>query len=246
MLEVMKVNVFYGDFQAVKNVSINVDKGSVVSLIGANGSGKTTLINAICGINKTKSGKIHFRKKDITGMKTSKIVSLGLTSSPEGSRCFENMTIRDNLLIGAYLCKSSKERARRLEEAYELFPILKEKAKDLATFLSGGQRQMLALARALMTQPKLLICDEISLGLAPVIINDIYSRLDSIRERGITLIIIDQDVSRSLRYSDYAYIMLEGSIVMEGKSSEMEIEEVNNAYFGINMNQAKGGICFNT
>lgn len=237
MLEVKDIEVYYGDFQAIDKVSINVDEGDVVSLIGANGAGKSTLINAICGINKTRAGSVTFLGKDITKEKTSHIVSLGLTSAPEGSHCFEKMTIQDNLLMGAYLCKSSAERKQRLEEIYELFPMLREKAKQLATFLSGGQRQMLSIGRALMTQPKLLICDEISLGLAPVVIKEIYSQIEKITQKGVTLLIIDQDVSRSLFHSKYAYVMLEGKIVMEGKSSDMNIDEVNDAYFGINFSK---------
>ena len=143
------------------------------------------------------------------------------------------MTVQDNLLQGAYLCKSEKERRARLAEIYELFPVLKEKAQQLATYLSGGQRQMLAIGRAMMTKPKLLICDEISLGLAPVIIKDIYVQLDVVRKAGVTLMIIDQDVSRALRCSDYTYVMLEGRIVLEGVSSQLTVDQVNDAYFGI-------------
>jgi branched-chain amino acid transport system ATP-binding protein len=242
MLEVKGLNVHYGDFHAIRDLSMKVEENSLVSLIGANGAGKSTLINAICGINKVSSGSITFLGKDITNMKTSRIVSKGLTSSPEGSHCFENMTVRDNLLMGAYLSKSAAERYERLEEIFELFPILKEKAKQLSTFLSGGQRQMLAIGRAIMTKPKLLICDEVSLGLAPVIIGDIYAKLSEISAKGITLVIIEQDIRRSLSCSDYAYVMLEGKIVMEGKSEELDLEEVNEAYFGIDKYASLAGI----
>ena len=235
MLEIRGLNVNYGDFHAIQDVSMDVEANSVVSLIGANGAGKSTLINAICGVNKIRSGSVTFLGHDITKQKTSKIVSLGLTSSPEGSHCFEKMRIQDNLLRGAYLCRSGKERRKRLDEIYELFPVLKEKSKQLATYLSGGQRQMLAIGRAMMTQPKLLICDEISLGLAPVVIKDIYVQLEKVREKGITLVIVDQDVNRSLTNSDYTYVMLEGRIVMAGESKKMNIDEVNDAYFGINL-----------
>ena len=233
MLEVKDLNVYYGEFHAIKDVSFHMEEGSCVSLIGANGAGKSTLINALCGINKVKSGTVTFLGGDITNLKTSQIVSGGLTSSPEGSHCFEKMTVQDNLLQGAYLCKSEKERRARLAEIYELFPVLKEKAQQLATYLSGGQRQMLAIGRAMMTKPKLLICDEISLGLAPVIIKDIYVQLDVVRKAGVTLMIIDQDVSRALRCSDYTYVMLEGRIVLEGVSSQLTVDQVNDAYFGI-------------
>ena len=233
MLEIRGLNVNYGDFHAIQDVSMDVGANSVVSLIGANGAGKSTL-------NKIRSGSVTFLGHDITKQKTSKIVSLGLTSSPEGSHCFEKMTIQDNLLQGAYLCRSGKERRKRLDEIYELFPVLKEKSKQLATYLSGGQRQMLAIGRAMMTQPKLLICDEISLGLAPVVIKDIYVQLEKVREKGITLVIVDQDVNRSLTNSDYTYVMLEGRIVMAGESKKMNIDEVNDAYFGINLEKKEG------
>ena len=143
------------------------------------------------------------------------------------------MTVQDNLLMGAYLAKKD-ERMQRLENVYKLFPILKEKANQMSTFLSGGQRQMLAIGRGIMTQPKILLCDEISLGLAPVVINDIYEKLKEIADTGLTMLIVEQDVNRSLKSSDYAYVVLEGKIVMQGKSKELSVDEVNDAYLGIN------------
>ena len=237
MLEIRDLQVRYGDFQALHGINMQVEEGSVVSLIGANGAGKSTLINAICGINKISAGSVCFQGTEITNKKTSDIVKLGLTASPEGSHCFEKMTIQDNLLQGAYLCRSAKERLARLGEIYDLFPVLKEKSKQLATYLSGGQRQMLAIGRAMMTRPKLLICDEVSLGLAPVVIKDIYAQLETIRQKGVTLVLVEQDVNRSLCRSDYAYVMLEGRVVMEGRSAEMDVDRVNDAYFGININK---------
>ena len=233
MLEVQNLDVHYGEFHAIRNVSLSVEQGKIVSIIGANAAGKSTLVNTICGIKKQSSGSVSFMGKNITGMKTNKIVKLGLTMLPEGSHCFEKMTVRDNLLMGAYLCKSHKERINKLEKAYRLFPVLKEKENQLATFLSGGQRQMLAVGRAIMTEPKLLICDEVSLGLAPLIIKDIYVKLEEIAAEGITLLIIDQEVNRSLKHSDYAYVMLEGRVVIEGLSKELSLSEVNDAYFGM-------------
>lgn len=233
LLSVENISVNYGDFQAIRDVSLSIPEGSIVSIIGANGAGKSTLMNTIMGINKPKSGSIKFMDKEIAGHKTNKIVSAGMTMSPEGSHVFERMTIRDNLLMGGYL-KSGKERLIQLDKVYDLFPVLKEKESQLSTFLSGGQRQMLAIGRALMTQPKLLLCDEISLGLAPVIIKDIYVKLKEINKEGITLLIVEQDVSRSLKHSDYSYVILEGRLVMEGNSSELDFDEVNDAYFGMN------------
>ena len=152
--------------------------------------------------------------------------------APEGSHCFERMTVQDNLLMGAYMAKAS-ERKDRLESVYNLFPVLKEKASQMSTFLSGGQRQMLAIGRGIMTQPKILLLDEVSLGLAPVVINDIYDKLKEIAATGLTMLIVEQNVNRSLEASDYAYVILEGKVVMEGKSKDLNVDEVNDAYFGI-------------
>ena len=228
LLEVNHIDVHYGDFLALKDVSIHVEPGTIVSLIGANGAGKSTIMNTICGLNKPTKGDIIFDGQNIAGKKPNQIARLGLSMAPEGSHCFERMTVQDNLLMGAYLAKKD-ERMQRLENVYKLFPILKEKANQMSTFLSGGQRQMLA-----MTQPKILLCDEISLGLAPVVINDIYEKLKEIADTGLTMLIVEQDVNRSLKSSDYAYVVLEGKIVMQGKSKELSVDEVNDAYFGIN------------
>ena len=233
LLEVKNMDVHYGDFLALKDVSINVEPGTIVSLIGANGAGKSTIMNTICGLNKPSKGEIIFDGQNIAGKKPNQIARLGLSMAPEGSHCFERMTVQDNLLMGAYLAKKD-ERMERLENVYKLFPILKEKANQMSTFLSGGQRQMLAIGRGIMTQPKILLCDEISLGLAPVVINDIYEKLKEIADTGLTMLIVEQDVTRSLNSSDYAYVVLEGKIVMQGKSKELSVDEVNDAYFGIN------------
>ena len=190
-------------------------------------------MNTICGLNKPTKGDIIFDGQNIAGKKPNQIARLGLSMAPEGSHCFERMTVQDNLLMGAYLAKKD-ERMQRLENVYKLFPILKEKANQMSTFLSGGQRQMLAIGRGIMTQPKILLCDEISLGLAPVVINDIYEKLKEIADTGLTMLIVEQDVNRSLKSSDYAYVVLEGKIVMQGKSKELSVDEVNDAYFGIN------------
>ena len=233
LLEVNHIDVHYGDFLALKDVSIHVEPGTIVSLIGANGAGKSTIMNTICGLNKPTKGDIIFDGQNIAGKKPNQIARLGLSVAPEGSHCFERMTVQDNLLMGAYLAKKD-ERMQRLENVYKLFPILKEKANQMSTFLSGGQRQMLAIGRGIMTQPKILLCDEISLGLAPVVINDIYEKLKEIADTGLTMLIVEQDVNRSLKSSDYAYVVLEGKIVMQGKSKELSVDEVNDAYFGIN------------
>lgn len=232
LLEVKNIDVHYGDFLALQNISLNVEPGTIVSLIGANGAGKSTIMNTICGFNKPTKGGIIFDGQNISGKKPSQIAKLGLSMAPEGSHCFERMTVQDNLLMGAYMAKAS-ERKDRLESVYNLFPVLKEKASQMSTFLSGGQRQMLAIGRGIMTQPKILLLDEVSLGLAPVVINDIYDKLKEIAATGLTMLIVEQNVNRSLEASDYAYVILEGKVVMEGKSKDLNVDEVNDAYFGI-------------
>lgn len=234
LLNVNNIAVNYGDFKAVKDISLSIEERSIVALIGANGAGKSTIMNTICGLNKPSAGEILFENQNIAGLKANKIAKLGLSMAPEGSHCFERMTVKDNLLMGAYLAKNNTERLRRLDKVYKLFPVLKEKEEQMSTFLSGGQRQMLAIGRGIMMEPKLLLCDEISLGLAPVVIKDIYAKLKEISEEGITLLVVEQDVSRSLKNSDYAYVVLEGKIVLHGKSDELDITEVNDAYFGMN------------
>lgn len=233
-LKVENLNVHYGDLQAIHDVSMEFNKGDIISIIGANGAGKSTLLNTIMGLNKPTSGKVFFEGEDITGMRTSKIVSKGITMTPEGSHVFEDMTVLENLLMGAYLPHAKKTKSAQLEKVYQMFPILKDKQNQLATFLSGGQRQMLAIARAIMANPQIIICDEISLGLAPVIIKDIYLRLNSINESGVTFILVEQEVKRSLKYSDYSYVMVKGRVVMQGPSGELPQNEVSDAYFGVN------------
>lgn len=234
VLQTEGLNVHYGDLQALHEVSISIKKGSVVSIIGSNGAGKSTLLNTIVGINKPTGGRITFCGEDITGMLTSSIVAKGITMSPEGSRVFQKMSVEENLLMGAYLPQARKKKGELLQKAYELFPVLKEKSSQLATYLSGGQRQMLAIARAIMSEPQLILCDEISLGLAPVIIKDIYQKIKEINSEGTTVVLVEQDVKRSLKYSDYSYVMVKGRIVMEGPSSELPENEVKDAYFGVN------------
>ena len=234
ILEIEKLSVHYRDFQALFDVSMKIAKGSVTSIIGSNGSGKSTLLNTIMGINKPTGGTITLNGMDITGMRTSKIVANGVTMSPEGSSIFEDMTIRENLLMGAYLPHARKRKNELVEKAFNLFPDLREKQGQLASLLSGGQRQMLSIAKAIMTDPQVLICDEISLGLAPVIIKDIYKKVREINKAGVTVVLVEQEVKRSLKNSDYSYILVKGRVVIEGVSGELPEEEVNNAYFGIN------------
>ena len=233
ILKVTGLNVHYRDFQALYDISMGFEKGRVTSIIGSNGSGKSTLLNTIMGINKPTSGSITLNGVDITGMRTSRIVAEGITMSPEGSSIFEDMTIKENLLMGAYLPHVRKRKNELVEKAFSLFPDLREKSGQLASLLSGGQRQMLSIAKAIVTDPQVIICDEISLGLAPVIIKDIYKKIKEINATGVTVILVEQEVKRSLKNSDYSYILVKGKVVIEGVSSELPEEEVNNAYFGI-------------
>jgi len=234
ILTVENLNVHYGDFQAIFDVSMRFERGGIISIIGSNGAGKSTLLNSIMGLHKPTDGKITFEGRDISNFKTSKIVGLGVSMSPEGSMIFESMTVRENLLMGAYLPQAKAKRNELIEKVFSLFPALGGKSGQLATFLSGGQRQMLALARAIMSDPKLIICDELSLGLAPIIIKDIYEKIKDINAAGMTVVLVEQELKRSLRYSDYSYVMVKGRVVMEGASAELPVEEVQDAYFGIN------------
>ncbi|MDR3294456.1 MAG: ABC transporter ATP-binding protein [Clostridiales Family XIII bacterium] len=234
IIEVNGLSVLHGDLRALHDVSMNIESGKIVSIIGANGAGKSTLLNTIMGIHRPAGGTVRFEGGDITGWRTSKIASKGIAMTPEGSRVFADMSVMENLWMGAYLPDAKKARAAQLEKVYGMFPVLKEKSSQLASFLSGGQRQMLSIARAIMMNPKVIICDEISLGLAPVIIQDIYVKVRELNAAGITFLLVEQEIKRSLRHSDYSYVMVKGRIVMEGKSSELSHEAVSDAYFGIN------------
>lgn len=234
LLEVNAVDVFYGDLQAIKNVSLKVHKGDTVALIGANGAGKSTLLQAIMGINKPKNGSIFWKEEEITGKATNKIARLGIAMTPEGSHIFEDMTVYENLLLGAYPKAAKARRAESLAMVYKTFPVLKEKEKQISSFLSGGQRQMLAIARAMMASPDLIICDEISLGLAPVVIKDIYASLQGIKESGVSFLLVEQETRRALRNSDYTYVLVKGELALQGESKSLTEEQIAEVYFGIN------------
>ena len=233
-LSLENIDVYYGDFRAVHDVCMDIEEGSITAIIGANGAGKSTLMNAIMGVTKITKGTVTYKGVPIRGLKTYDIVRKGISMAPEGSCVFEPMTVQENLYMGAYLPGPNKRKKEMLETVYALFPVLKEKANQLASFLSGGQRQMLAIARTLMSDPDLIICDEVSLGLAPVVILDIYEKIHEINKTGKTIILVDQEVHRSLENSVYSYVMVKGGVVMHGKSSELPEEEVRDAFFGIN------------
>ena len=232
MLVVDNVCAKYGDFIAVAGATFDVPAQSIVSVIGSNGAGKSTLMDCIAGIHKPVSGRILFKGVDITGMKPTNIVAMGLALVPQGSRCFIRMSVEDNLIMGAYPKHARPGLKERLQKVYELFPILYEKRNDLSGSLSGGQRQMVAIGRALMSKPELILFDEISLGLAPTVIKDIYSRIRQINREGVSAVLVEQDVVRSKKTSTYSYIMLKGKMVLSGVSKELDDETIKNAYFG--------------
>ena len=234
LLNIEALSVLYGDFIAVEEASLSVDRGEIVSLIGLNGAGKTTLMSAVMGLLQPSSGKVIFDGQDITAMHTDKIVGKGLSLIPQGGRCFNRMSVQDNLLMGSFPKSARKGAKETLAHIYELFPVLKEKMRDPAGSLSGGQRQMVAIGRALMARPKCLIFDEISLGLSPAVIKDIYHRIRQINALDQTaVILIEQDTRRALRMSDSFYVMLKGRVVLSGKSGEVDAETLKEAYFGI-------------
>ncbi len=233
MLKVENVQAKYGDFIAVHDASLVVEEKQIVSLIGANGAGKSTLMDTVAGLHKPSAGKIYFKGEDITGLSADKIVSRGLSLVPQGSRCFIRMTVEDNLVMGSFPKAARAKTAESLERVYELFPVLKQKRNDLAGSLSGGQRQMVAVARALMTNPELILFDEVSLGLAPTIIKDIYARIKEINKGGVTVLLVEQDTNRAIRTATEVDVMLQGRTVLHGKPKELGDEEIKKAYFGI-------------
>jgi len=233
ILRVTGVDVFYNDFQAVQKAHFEVNRGDVISLIGTNGAGKTTLMRAITGILPVASGQVFFEGEEITGLPPHKIVDLGISLVPEGRHLFGRMSVKDNLIMGSYTPRARKGAKAGIEKVYELFPMLKEKSEQAAGSLSGGQQQMVAIGRALMSDPKLICFDEIALGLAPTVIKDIYARVRELNGAGLTIVLVEQDVKRSLAQSRRAYVMLKGKVVLEGNSKELTEEEVGRAYFGM-------------
>ena len=232
-LQVSGLDVHYKDFQALWDVSVQVAHGRVVSIIGANGAGKSTLLNTTSGLFTPTRGTIEFHGNRIDGQPPHETVARGISLVPEGRRVFPRLTVYENLFIGSYTPQSRPGREQALATIYELFPVLKDRRDQMADTLSGGEQQMLAIGRALMSEPKLILCDEISLGLAPVIIAGIYKRLKQINTEGITIVLVEQDITRSLKAADYTYILLEGKVVLEGQPGVLTEEQVKTAYFGI-------------
>ena len=236
MLKITDLKVSYGGINAVKGVSFEVPKGSVVSLIGANGAGKSTILRTIAGLVKPVAGTVSFNDENITGTDTSNIIAKGITLVPEGRRVFPDMTVLDNIKIGAFLRHDSLD--KDIEHMYSLFPRLKERKWQLAGTLSGGEQPMLALARALMSKPKLLMMDEPSLGLAPLIVKGIFEIIKEINKSGVTVLLIEQNANMALKASDYAYVLETGRLSMEGSGEELlSNESIREAYLGKNSNK---------
>lgn len=234
LLKVSNVDVFHGTFQALWDVSLEVKAGEIVGLIGANTSGKSTLLDAISGLLHPAKGKIEFEGQDISTMEPFRIVELGITQVPEGRGIFPDMSVLDNLILGSYSQRARSRRRKNLENVYQHFPILETRRKQTAKTLSGGEQQMLVLGRGLMADPKLMLLDEMSLGLAPIIITSLYKALQEIRERGITILFVEQNVKRSLQEADRAYILEVGRVTLSGTAGELREEEgVKKAYFGV-------------
>lgn len=230
LLETRDLTAHYGDFQALFGVDIRLEEGETVAIIGANGAGKTTLMRSISGVLRNRDDAILFDNTTIGAVHAADIVRKGIAMVPEGRKLFPSLTVEENLLIGAYGRKTGGPWS--LETVYQMFPVLKERRGNPGTALSGGQQQMVAIGRALMSNPRVLLCDEISLGLAPVIIKDIYAALPSIRETGTSIIVVEQDIGQALKVSDRVYCMMEGRITLEGAPSALSRDAIHNAYFG--------------
>jgi branched-chain amino acid transport system ATP-binding protein len=234
LLKVSSIDVFHGTFQALWDVSLEVKAGEIVGLIGANTSGKSTLLDAVSGLLHPAKGKIEFDGQDISTMEPFRIVELGITQVPEGRGIFPDMSVLDNLILGSYSQRARSRRRENLENVYQHFPILETRKKQTAKTLSGGEQQMLVIGRGLMADPKLMLLDEMSLGLAPIIITSLYKALQEIRERGITILFVEQNVRRSLQEADRAYILEVGRVTLSGAAGELQEEEqVKKAYFGV-------------
>jgi len=233
MLALENVSVNYGAIEALRGVSLRVEKGEVVTLIGANGAGKTTTLRTITGLLEPRDGRVTFEGDDISGTATHRLVARGISMSPEGRGVFANLSVRENLQMGAYLQKNRSEIATDMKHVFEMFPRLKERENQKAGTLSGGEQQMLAMARALMSRPRLLLLDEPSLGLAPLVVHTIFEAIDEIRSKGTTILLVEQNAHAALKHSDRAYVMETGEITMEGPSKELANDpRIKEAYLG--------------
>ena len=234
MLEVKRIDAYYGSLRVLMDISIEIKPGETVAIIGANGAGKSTLLKTITGMMHPKTGCILFEGRDIAGLNAYQIVEQGISMVPEGRRIFPDMTVYENLRLGSYLSKARPKREENFQKVYEYFPILKQRKKQLAKTLSGGEQQMMAIGSALMSEPRLLLLDEMSMGLSPLFVNHLYRIMEEIRKKGLTIIFVEQNVKRTLTEADRAYILESGAIVLSGSAELLREEEsVKKAYFGI-------------
>ena len=235
MLKIENLQVNYGGIQALRGISLEVPDGKIVTLIGANGAGKSTTLRTISGLVKAASGSITWNGEELLGKPIDKIVTSGIAMSPEGRRVFPDMTVLENLKIGAYLRKDKAEIQKDIEWVYSLFPRLQERSWQLAGTLSGGEQQMLAVGRALMSRPKLMMLDEPSLGLAPLVVQDIFTIIREINRQGVTVLLVEQNANMALKIADQAYVLETGNITMSGSGAELLVnEKVREAYLGKN------------
>ena len=235
MLKIENLHVAYGGIQALRGISLEVPDGKIVTLIGANGAGKSTTLRTISGLVKAASGSITWNGEELLGKPIDKIVTSGIAMSPEGRRVFPDMTVLENLKIGAYLRKDKAEIQKDIEWVYSLFPRLQERSWQLAGTLSGGEQQMLAVGRALMSRPKLMMLDEPSLGLAPLVVQDIFTIIREINRQGVTVLLVEQNANMALKIADQAYVLETGNITMSGSGAELLVnEKVREAYLGKN------------
>ena len=233
MLEIKDIEVYYGMIQAIKGISFEVNEGEVIALIGANGAGKTTTLHTITGLLSPKKGSVIFEGKDITKVPAHKIVSLGIAHVPEGRRVFAELTVYENLKMGAYTRKDKDEIEKTLEMVYKRFPRLEERKNQLAGTLSGGEQQMLAMGRALMSHPKIIVMDEPSMGLSPILVNEIFDIIQEVSKGGTTVLLVEQNAKKALSIADRAYVLETGRIVLEGDAKVlMNDDSINKAYLG--------------
>ena len=232
LLQVENLNVYYGSIHAIKGVSFQVNEGEIVTLIGANGAGKSTTLNTIAGLLKPKTGSVTFDGKLISGMPANRIVPLGMALCPEGRRIFQHMTVRENLEMGAY-SRPKSEIEDSIEQVFKRFPRLKERRKQIAGTLSGGEQQMLAMSRALMSKPKLMMLDEPSMGLAPILVDQIFDIIKELHASGTTILLVEQNARKALQIADRAYVLETGAITLSGTGAELaSSEDVKKAYLG--------------
>ncbi|MFA6238533.1 MAG: ABC transporter ATP-binding protein [Bacteriovorax sp.] len=233
MLEIVNANTHYGAIHAVKNINLHINQGEIVTLLGCNGAGKTSTLHTVSGLLHASSGQILFKGTSIEKLPAHKITALGLAQSPEGRQVFSNLSIKENLEMGAYLRKDKAGIQEDLKYVYSLFPKLKERESQLAQTLSGGEQQMLAMARAFMSKPELLLLDEPSLGIAPILVASIFKAIKEINQRGMSILLVEQNAYLALKISDRAYVLTNGEITLQGKAQDMlNNEEIKKAYLG--------------